>query len=85
MRNGRFRLRERLRLRLRIRLRLRLGGGEIRGDRNYKLRDCCPYPWSEHYSVLRCCGLAVLQSERGKTFEVGGEISNVKVQNPNDK
>jgi len=69
MRNGRFRLRERLRLRLRIRLRL----------------DCCPYPWSEHYSVLRCCGLAVLQSERGKTFEVGGEISNVKVQNPNDK
>ena len=28
-------------------------------------------PWSEHYSVLRCCSAAV-GSERGKRLEVGG-------------
>jgi hypothetical protein len=34
-------------------------------------------------NVIQRCSAAVLQSEREKTFEVGGKMSNVKVQNPN--
>jgi len=43
-------------------------------------------PWS----VIQWCGAAVLRSEKGWRFEVGGgrqkgRMSNFKVQNPNDK
>jgi len=42
-------------------------------------------PWSERYSVLQCCGHAVLQSERGKKSEVEGRRGNVKFQSSNVK
>jgi hypothetical protein len=47
-------------------------------------------PWSERYSVLQCCGHAVLQSERGKRLEtegknIKGQSSNAKRENPNVK
>ena len=36
-------------------------------------------------SELRFCGVAVLQSERGKRLEVGGRRRNIKCQMTNEK